>query len=160
MILLRSKPYSASVGVLLMLVTLICSCSVKPSPIDYGGTACHYCSMTIVDKQHASQIVTEKGKPFNFDAIECMLNHLKEEPSTPVALYLVNDYMDPGELIDAKQSVFLISEAIPSPMGAFLTALKNEEEARNLVAEHGGKLYSWMELQDKFRQSDGVVLPD
>lgn len=139
---------------------LILSCSVKPKAIDYGNTACHYCSMTIVDKQHAAQVVTDKGKAYNFDAIECMLNHLKEESTAPIALYLVNDYLTPGELIDAQKSAYLISEAIPSPMGAFLTALQGKKEAQALVDQQGGKIYTWEEIQEKFNQGQGAHIPN
>lgn len=135
-----------------MLILLILSCSVNPQPIDYGASGCTYCSMTIVDKQHASQLVTEKGKAYNFDAIECMLNYLKEEPLTPIGLYLVNDFMAPGELIDGSKSTFLISEAIPSPMGSFLTALKSNKEAQTLLDQYGGEIYSWEEIREKFSQ--------
>jgi len=145
---------------LLILLGITMSCSVKSSPIDYGGTACHYCSMTIVDKQHASQIVTDKGKAFNFDAIECMLNHVKEvEASTSIALYMVNDYNEPGELIDATQAAFLITEAIPSPMGAFLTAFKTSEAANQLLKQNGGEVFSWKELLAKTNESIGRLTP-
>jgi copper chaperone NosL len=97
-------------------------CSIGPKPIDYGTDGCHFCSMTIVDQQHAAQIVTGKGKVFKFDASECMLNHLKEVDTSTVALFLVNDYNAPGELIDAIHASYLKSKEIPSPMGEFLTA--------------------------------------
>jgi copper chaperone NosL len=32
--------------------------------------------MTIVDKQHAAQFVNDKGKTYNFDAAECLINYL------------------------------------------------------------------------------------
>jgi len=116
--------------------------------------------MTIVDKQHASQIVTDKGKAFNFDAIECMLNHVKEvEASTSIALYMVNDYNEPGELIDATQAAFLITEAIPSPMGAFLTAFKTSEAANQLLKQNGGEVFSWKELLAKTNESIGRLTP-
>lgn len=39
--------------------------------------------MTIVDKQHAAQVVTKKGKAYSFDAIECMVHYSeKMDPST------------------------------------------------------------------------------
>lgn len=130
----------------------VSSCSVKPQPIAYGSDACHYCSMTIVDKQHAAQIVTNKGKAFKFDAIECMVNHLKDVEKGSTALFLTNGYTAPGELIDATQATYLISEGIPSPMGEFLTAFKNTEDAKQALEEHGGKLYSWEELLTHFNR--------
>lgn len=126
-------------------------CTVAPKPIDYGHVGCHYCSMTIVDKQHAAQLVTKKGKVFNFDAIECMMNQLREEDESAMALFLVNDFDQPGELVDAKEATYLISENIPSPMGAFLSAFSEEQAAQNILNANGGELLSWNELKQEYK---------
>ncbi|KAB7530424.1 hypothetical protein F8C76_02640 [Flagellimonas olearia] len=139
----------------LPLFTMLCltiACSVGPKSIDYGHVGCHYCSMTIVDKQHAAQLVTKKGKVFNFDAIECMMNHLKDEDQATLALFLVNDFDQPGELVDATKTTYLISENIPSPMGAFLSAFSNKKAAQYVLDSNGGKLYSWAEIKERFKQ--------
>ncbi len=130
---------------------ILVSCKVSPKPIDYGSDGCHFCSMTIVDRQHAAEIVTKKGKAFKFDAVECMVNHLKDIDVSIVELFLVNDFMDPGKLIDAKKATFLISKDIPSPMGEYLSAFQSRNEAENVEAENKGKLYSWEELLTKFK---------
>ena len=62
-----------SIFILTISLVLIISCKVEESPINYGQDACKFCKMTIVDKQHAAEIVTKKGKPFKYDAIECMV---------------------------------------------------------------------------------------
>lgn len=126
-------------------------CSVGPKPIDYGHVGCHYCSMTIVDKQHAAQLVTKKGKVFNFDAIECMMNQLKDEGESAMALFLVNDFGQPGELVDATKATYLISENIPSPMGEYLSAFTNEEAAKETMTKQGGELYTWTEIKNRFK---------
>ncbi|MGB5497651.1 MAG: nitrous oxide reductase accessory protein NosL [Maribacter sp.] len=130
---------------------IMVSCQVSPKPIDYGSDGCHFCSMTIVDRQHAAEIVTKKGKAFKFDAVECMVNHLKDIEVSIVELFLVNDFMDPGTLIDAKKATFLISKDIPSPMGEYLSAFQSRNEAENVETENKGKLYSWEELLTKFK---------
>ena len=127
------------------------SCTVGPEPIDYGHVGCHYCSMTIVDKQHAAQLVTSKGKVFNFDAIECMMNHLKDQDEATMALFLVNDYDRPGELVDAKKATYLISGNIPSPMGEYLSAFANEEAATYTRNMQDGGLFTWKEIKKQFQ---------
>lgn len=122
------------------------ACEVKPQPIAYGSDTCHFCTMTIVDRQHAAEFITQKGKGFKFDATECMLNHLKEIDTSDVGLYLVNNYNIPGELIDATQATFLISPGIPSPMGANITAFQNPAEANIAQRIHKGDLLSWEQL--------------
>jgi len=129
---------------------LIFSCNIQPQEINYGEDACHFCRMTIVDKQHASEIVTSKGKAFKFDATECMINHLATIDTTSVGLYLITDFNNPGVLIDAKKATFIISKNIPSPMGGFLSGVASKEEAEELQKEKQGKLYSWNELITHF----------
>ena len=123
------------------------SCQVKPSPINYGHDGCDFCRMTIVDKVHAAELVTNKGKVYKFDATECMINFLDEFDTQEVALYLSNDYSHPEVLIDATKATFLISENVPSPMGAFLSAFSSKVEAEKVQAEKEGHLFTWEELK-------------
>lgn len=136
----------------MVLVLLLVGCTNTPKPIAYGADTCNYCSMTIVDKQHAAQFMTKKGRSYTFDASECMLNYLKEVEADNVELYLVNDYNAPGQVIDATKATFLISENIPSPMGAFLTAFATEDAAQHAQAENQGKLHTWDELLKQFKK--------
>lgn len=130
---------------------IIGSCSVKPIKIDYGTDHCHYCDMTVVDKTHASQYVTKKGKAYMFDAIECMVNEINEKQNEDeLAFILVANYANPGELVSAKKATFLISEEIKSPMGAYLSAFKDEGKAKSTLTEYGGNLYTWDKLKTKF----------
>lgn len=137
--------------VLVFLGFFVNACKVEPQSIVYGSDGCHFCSMTIVDQQHAAQIVTKKGKAFKFDASECMMNHLKEIDEAEIELFLVNDYSTPSELIDATQATYIISKGISSPMGAFLTAFSDEAAADYVQKENGGELFTWSELQEKFK---------
>lgn len=132
------------------LFVVLVSCKISPEPINYGSDGCHYCSMTIVDKQHAAEYVTQKGKVIKFDATECMMNDLKKIDRTTVAMYLVNDYDAPGELINATEATYLISDNIPSPMGEYLTAFKSREVAERVHDANQGLLLTWVELQERF----------
>ena len=137
-------------SIFLILLLFLASCAIEPQPINYGQDACHYCKMNIVDSQHAAQFVTEKGKCYKFDAIECMLNQMKEFDEAPIALFLVSDYAKPGELTDATTATYLISDAIPSPMGAFLTAFATQEKAVLTHEESSGLLLGWDKLKAKY----------
>ena len=140
-----------SLVLIVLAMGLVLSCSVSPQPISYGSDGCHFCSMTIVDRQHAAELVTKKGKVYKFDAVECMLNHLKEIDATKMSLYLVNDYDAPGALIDARKANYLICEEIPSPMGEYLTAFGSEEGLEKKYKELGGQIFSWDEIRDEFK---------
>jgi copper chaperone NosL len=102
--------------------------------------------MNIVDHQHAAEIVTKKGKAFKFDATECLVNHLTEIGNSEIELFLVADYNNPGNLIDAKTASYIISENIPSPMGAYLSAVSTKAEAETLQRSKTGTVYNWEEL--------------
>ena len=136
---------------ILLLLLLIFSCNISPRPIEYGSDGCNFCKMTIVDKVHAAEIVTKKGKVYKFDATECMVNFMEEFDTSQIELYLSNNYLKPETLIDATKATFLISNNIPSPMGAFLSAFKNKAEAEKIQAEKSGDLYTWKQLLVKFR---------
>jgi copper chaperone NosL len=135
----------------LVLLLILSSCNVSPKPIDYGSDGCHFCKMTIVDKLHAAEVVTKKGKVYKFDATECMINFMDEFETTEIKLYLSNDYAEPEALIDATKATFLISEKVPSPMGAFLSAFKNKTDAENVQSSKGGELYNWEALLMHFK---------
>lgn len=105
--------------------------------------------MTVVDRQHAAEVVTSKGKVYLFDAIECMVNYVGKNKSTNYAFLLVNDFQKPGILIDAANSSFLISKAIPSPMGAYLSAFENTAKATQIQQAKGGDVYDWKGIQLK-----------
>lgn len=139
----------------ILLVTcciLLFGCTPTPKPIAYGAIGCQFCSMIIVDKQHAAQFMTQKGKSYGFDATECMLNYLNGVDPSTIALFLVNDYNAPGETIDATNATYLMSKNIPSPMGEFLTAFSSKKAAEQAKAEHKGELFTWGELRTRFKK--------
>ncbi len=120
-------------GILLCMLVIV-GCSNSPKPIDYGNDGCHYCKMTIVDKIHGAELITDKGKVFKFDATECMLNYVADGSEAEVGSFLTNHYESPTALISATEATFLISENLPSPMGAYLTAFEDVAQAENVKA--------------------------
>ncbi len=138
---------------LIVLLFTIISCKVEPKKIAYGKDHCLHCDMTVVDKSHAAQYVTKKGKAYMFDAVECLVHKIiKEQNEDQLAFILVADYAKPGELVDAKTATFLISEKIKSPMGANLSAFSAIETAKKAQSMHSGKIYTWSELKIKLSE--------
>ena len=133
------------------LLLVFTSCNVGPQAINYGSDGCHFCKMTIVDKVHAAEIVTKKGKVYKFDASECMIHFMNEFDTSEIKLYLSNNYTEPEALIDATKATFLISKNIPSPMGAFLSAFKTKEKAQKFQSEKDGTLYTWNQLLEHLK---------
>lgn len=138
----------------LLLLTLFFAmgCSTSPRPIAYGEDMCVYCKMSIVDNQHAALAMTDKGKTFKFDAIECLMPFLETQAETDFEVVTVNDYLSPGDMIPAEESTFLISQSIPSPMGAFLSAFRTQDQALTAQRTGGGEIYTWDALLTHFKQ--------
>ena len=153
--ILADKIISLKIGLLPLAFLLgisifLIGCQASPQPINYGTDGCHFCKMTIVDKTHAAEIVTKKGKVYKFDATECMINSSKDFNIAEIKLYLSNNYNKPEDLIDATQATFLISKNVPSPMGAYLSAFESRAEAESVKSQKTGDLFTWEELLKQF----------
>ncbi|MEE9462825.1 MAG: nitrous oxide reductase accessory protein NosL [Bacteroidales bacterium] len=122
-------------------------------PIEYGVDDCDYCKMIIMDQRYGSELVTEKGKVYTFDAAECLIEYLQYNTDIADAamFLLVTPYTDPNHLIDARTATYLVSEQMPSPMGAYLTAFTDQTVAEEFQSTKGGVLYSWEGLFKNFK---------
>ena len=138
---------------IILLIFFSCSCSVKERPVAYGTDECAYCKMTIMDHRYGAELVSQKGKIYTFDAAECLIEYLyhNEEVGQKASFLLVTSYTEPDQLIDARSATYLVSKAMPSPMGAYLTAFSNRQAAEEYQAEKAGELYTWDELYADFR---------
>lgn len=129
-----------------MLIVVWTGCSVQPQKIEYGKDICSFCKMTIVETKFASEIVTQKGRAYKYDAVECLLNDIKTKEEHTLAYILVTDYTRPEKLIDATKATYLISKEIKSPMGAYLSAYESKHEA----SSNGTRLFDWEALKKHF----------
>ncbi|MEJ2112948.1 MAG: nitrous oxide reductase accessory protein NosL, partial [Flavobacteriaceae bacterium] len=108
---------------------------------------CVQCNMIIKDNLHNSQAKINE-KIFSFDAIECMLNYMSINEYASFTSIQVSDYLT-GEFINAEKATYLISKAIPSPMGANLSAFKSKEDAERIKKENGGEIFLWENIKLK-----------
>ena len=129
---------------------MISACDPRPDAIRYGEDKCAHCLMTIVDPRFGCEMVTEKGKIYKFDAVECMVSYLNKPDNNPVpaAHLLTNTHDKPEQLTDVLDCVFLISLELPSPMGMYINPFHSEVKAIETQKRHGGTIYSWDELSD------------
>lgn len=140
-----------------ILMMVLASCQIQPDPINYGSDQCTFCHMTIVDKQFAAQLVTKKGRTNKFDAIECMVNFLKTEDENEFAMFLIADFTNPGNLVDATTSTYLISPSFPSPMGAFLSGYADHTAAEHVLQDQDGEILTWPELKSHLNNSHDMI---
>lgn len=130
--------------ILYSLLLLFAACQVGPSTIEYGMDKCDYCDMTIVDSRFAAQMVTNKGKAYKFDSIECLV-HSKQQIFSDVnmAYTLICDYNNPGQFTSAEKATYLVSENIKSPMSEHLAGFKSNQEAIDVEKDNPGTIYDW-----------------
>jgi len=139
--------------ILSMFMSLLLSCSTGPEPINYGSDQCDHCRMTIMDNKFGSEIISNKGKIYKFDAAECMVRFVKDGKikEEDIKSRLVTDASKPGQFVDAVNAVYLISEKFPSPMGANLSAYGSNADAEKFQNNFPGELKTWDEILIKFK---------
>jgi len=141
-----------------LLCVPLLGCRPEPKSIDFGEDQGVYCKMTIADPRYGAELVTDKGKVYKFDAVECMINFLQEEASAEreYAYVLAIAADTPGELHPVEEMYFLRSPEMPSPMGADLTGFSTREAAEAAREEHGGEILSWEEVKAYVRQRESI----
>jgi copper chaperone NosL len=141
------------ISILSFCLVISTACSVRPDPIHYGEDNCVHCEMTIMDHRYGTEVVTDKGKVYKFDSIECLVEFLedKENGEEKFSLVLFTPFDQPEKLVNAFDSYVLHSTNLPSPMGMYLSAFETESTATQFQGEYGGKLYDWEALNSNFK---------
>jgi copper chaperone NosL len=137
---------------LVIMVALLSACTVAPEPIHYGEDNCVQCQMTIMDQRYGTEIVTDKGKVYTFDSVECLVEFLEEKEggAEQFSLVLFTSFDQPGKLVNAYECHVLHSQYLPSPMGMFLTAFEKEATAMSFKEQYGGRIFCWDGLMENF----------
>jgi copper chaperone NosL len=128
---------------ILAIVFVFSACSFEPEPIKYGKDHCHFCQMTIVEQAYSAQLVTDKGKQYKYDAIECLVNDINQR-EYQTSFLLVSNYDKPGNMLPVSDAGFVQNDSLRSPMGANLAAVKKE-------SRDNGELQDWEELKNNFK---------
>ena len=130
-----------------LFLTLI-SCSNQPEPISYGEDECEFCKMMIMDKRYGAELVTDKGKIYKFDSIECLVGHIdnKNLDKSDYSSVWVGNYSNPGNLVDAQKAIYLKNDEIRSPMGLNVLAVENQDQYNSIFSQNGGMQLDWNNL--------------
>lgn len=135
-----------SIAMALLIMFNIVACQSGPEPIAYGEDNCANCMMTISDPKYGAELVSDKGKVFKFDSIECLADYSTKVDVKTIKSMWVTDFSEKGNFLNAKDARFLRSENLRSPMGLYLSAHKNHENLNSVKAEFGGDALNWNEL--------------
>ncbi len=131
------------------------SCGNSPEPINYGKDECEHCRMMITDDKYGAEIVTDKGKVFKFDSIECLIELALEKNIAGDAgqSFLVTDFSTPEKLIDAKTAFYVHNDNFRSPMGLNVSAFESKSNLTSFINDNGGKKLSWVDVIELVKQS-------
>ncbi len=135
-----------------ILALFLSSCTIAPEPIHFGKDACEHCKMLIMDIKFGAEIVTQKGKVFKFDDINCMVEFKREKDlqEADIAYQLVVDFHQTKELLSAEKSFYIFSEEIRTPMASKVAAFENEETGNPYLQKFPGKTFTWKEINELF----------
>ncbi len=137
---------------ILIILSIFSVCSQKaPISIEAGKEECAYCKMTIMDLKFNAQLQTKKGRVYNFDSIECLIHWIHKNPDIEIKNAWVKDYLS-GEWIEYKNAIYFISPDLPSPMGANLSAYKNQDTLQIIQKEKQGSVYNYPELKEYLKK--------
>lgn len=134
---------------MILLTFILIGCSPKPEPIDYGNDICEFCKMNITDNKYAAEIVTNKSKVYKFDSIECLFQFKKIGLKQNEQIYSewVNDFSNPGELIDLKKAYFLKCNVFRSPMGMNVLSVSSLEKLNEMKSQCDGEILNYNEAE-------------
>ena len=128
--------------------SFVTGCSRGPKPIEYGKDLCEHCSMTIMDKKWGAEYVSDKGKVYKFDSIECLLSYYLHNGlsgrTQENSLWTV-DFVKGDELINAEKAYYLKSNTLKSPMGLNVASFNTSGDL-NKFRNNDDKIVSWVEL--------------
>lgn len=134
----------------------ISACADGPREIQIGAEECDHCRMMISEHGFATQLITDRGRPYVFDSVECMAEFLDdgdEVPEDRVRSLWVTDFSSPGSWVVAREAWFLHSETLRSPMGLNLSAYGTQASAQAHQAEFGGVVLRWDEVREMVRET-------
>ena len=143
-----------SSALFLVLSTLFLgACSSGPVPIRYGKDVSADCKLTLTDKRFGAEIITDKGKVFKFDDLNCLTDYLKsgEVQQAAVAQMVSVDFKNSPAFVDVKKAFFLQNEVVKSPMRGDVATFSSQADLESVQKElGGGKALTWEEVLRAF----------
>lgn len=132
-----------------LIILIFSGCAPKPEPIEYGKNVCDFCRMNITDNKFAAELITRKGKVYKFDSIECLFQfkQVTIENKDNIHSEWVNDFSNPGVLINLKSAFFLKSDVFRSPMGMNVLSVASEEKLNEIKTKYGGEILTYYQVE-------------
>ena len=102
----------------LALAVLLVACApAGPTPIAYGSVECAQCRMQVDDRRFGAELVSDKGKTYVFDSVECLAAYWHDHDGPSARGAWVTDFTRPGTLVRVDSAAFFRVSGSVSPMG-------------------------------------------
>ena len=139
---------------LLTFLFLLASCGSKQEPINYGHDECEFCRMQISDNRYGAELVTDKGKVYKFDSIECMIEFamVKNLIGDSNQKFLITVFSMPETFTDATSAHFVKDDDYRSPMGLNVMAFNRESDADDFLQKNDGIKLNWIDVIELVKQ--------
>lgn len=117
----------------------------EPVAIVLDEDACDRCRMAISERRYAAQLVTREGRIERFDDLGCLAARIRERGRPEGAGAYVAAYRG-GAWLAAETAAYVVSPALPTPMGYGLAAFADRAAAEAAASELGGEAVSWQQV--------------
>lgn len=131
---------------LLLFLAVACGAPQKPVEFQPGEFQCSHCLMGITDMRFRGEFITNKGKIYRFDSIECLVAW-SQENHQHIGSSWIADFHNPKDWIELNKALILHSKKINSPMGAGLSAFKSDNDLTEAIKMYGGDKMNLSELE-------------
>lgn len=112
--------------------------------------SCEVCRMAVEEEAFATQVLTDRGRTYFFDSVECLARYLDHEGGVAeTRAAWTTDFLEPGRWLEAEEAAYLQGEEVRSPMGLGLAAFSSPTEAERLMEAEGidGEVLTWEEVR-------------
>ena len=101
---------------------------------------CDNCKMTIADINYATELITEKGRIYKFDDLNCMTMFEGSEPEKAknAKKYVID--VPTGKFLELSKATLIKGGSIKSPMGGNTQAFASKEAAMKAATTLGASL--------------------
>ena len=112
--------------------------------------------MLITDNKYGAELITDKGKVYKYDSIECLINYALAENQigNNQVKMLVSDFSNPGNFTDVRKAYYLQNNDFRSPMGLNVMAFDAEENRTSFEKENGGTRLFLIDVIELTKQKD------
>lgn len=131
-------------GSVMVLFFVACN-TTEPELVKLNVDNCEHCKMTIADLKFSSELITDKGRIYKFDDLQCLLSY-KKEKSISTATYFVADYFNPRNFVKTDKAFFVSGEKVQSPMNGNIAGFAKKEDAEKFASEKSGILTDWGQI--------------